>query len=57
MVVSAAQFSLLNGWGNAYPETTGYIIPTLLNYGKKYDDDNAIKTALGFGGMVAKYSK
>jgi len=46
---SAAQFSLLNGWGNAYPETTGYIIPTLLNYGKKYDDDNAIKTALGFG--------
>ncbi|TVR80157.1 MAG: hypothetical protein EA405_11235 [Rhodospirillales bacterium] len=26
----ARHFSLLTGWGRSYPETTGYIIPTLL---------------------------
>jgi len=26
----ARHFSLLNGWGPSYPETTGYIIPTIL---------------------------
>jgi len=26
----ARHFSLLSGWGASYPETTGYIIPTLL---------------------------
>jgi len=25
-------YSLKTGWGRAYPETTGYIIPTLLNF-------------------------
>ena len=28
----AAEYSLWSGWGDAYPETTGYIIPTLLNF-------------------------
>lgn len=46
---SSAQFSLINGWSNPYPETTGYIIPTLLNYGLKYNDEKVIKTALDFG--------
>lgn len=27
-------FSLVKGWGASYPETTGYIIPTLLDYAK-----------------------
>ena len=25
-------FSLISGWQPSYPETSGYIIPTLLNY-------------------------
>jgi len=29
---SASAFSLIKGWGKSYPETTGYIIPTLLNF-------------------------
>lgn len=29
----AKNFSLKHGWGSSYPETTGYIIPTLLAYG------------------------
>jgi len=28
----ARHFSLINGWGSSYPETTGYIVPTLLAY-------------------------
>ncbi|MGI8507850.1 MAG: hypothetical protein ACR2MQ_00835 [Gemmatimonadaceae bacterium] len=27
---AARQFSLLSGWGASYPETSGYIVPTLL---------------------------
>ena len=26
----AHHFSLIDGWGSSYPETTGYIVPTLL---------------------------
>jgi uncharacterized protein YyaL (SSP411 family) len=29
---SAAHYSLLTGWEDSYPETTGYIIPTLYDY-------------------------
>jgi hypothetical protein len=28
----ARHYSLITGWGPSYPETTGYIIPTLLGY-------------------------
>jgi squalene-hopene cyclase-like protein len=28
----ARHFSLIDGWGSSYPETTGYIVPTLLAY-------------------------
>jgi aminoglycoside N3'-acetyltransferase len=30
----ARDFSLLKGWATSYPETTGYIIPTFLEYGR-----------------------
>src|SRR5437667_9915936 len=30
----SAGFSLLHGWFPPYPETTGYIIPTLFDYAK-----------------------
>ena len=29
---AARQYSLITGWGASYPETTGYIIPTMLAY-------------------------
>lgn len=29
---SAAYYSLLTSWSKAYPETTGYLIPTLIDY-------------------------
>ena len=30
----ASHYSLINGWSASYPETTGYIISTMLDYGK-----------------------
>ena len=42
-------FHLVNGWSSSYPETTGYIIPTLLQFASVRNDDNirdaAIKAA------------
>jgi len=35
----ARDFSLINGWSNSYPETTGYIIPTLLAYSIRRNDE------------------
>lgn len=32
----ARHFSLLDGWGASYPETTGYIVPTLLACHRRY---------------------
>lgn len=35
----ARHFSLIDGWGASYPETTGYIVPTLLECGRRYGDE------------------
>jgi hypothetical protein len=32
----ARHYSLINGWSASYPETTGYIVPTLLDYAHRY---------------------
>jgi len=36
----------INGWLPSYPETTGYIIPTLYDYAKLYQNEDASKAAL-----------
>jgi len=38
----ARHFSLLDGWSASYPETTGYIIPTMIKYGKLHNDKSLI---------------
>ena len=35
---SARDFSLLRGWASSYPETAGYIVPTLLAYAERTRD-------------------
>ena len=37
---SAHSYSPLFGWANSYPETTGYLIPTLLRYADLLHDDS-----------------
>ncbi len=38
---SASAYNLLLGWGGPYPETTGYIVPTLFDYADAYDSTEA----------------
>ena len=38
----ARHFCLLSGWGPSYPETTGYIIPTLIREGRIRGDINLL---------------
>ena len=34
----ARHYSLVSGWGASYPETTGYIVPTVLAAGERFSD-------------------
>lgn len=36
----ARDYSLIKGWSSSYPETTGYIIPTFLDYAHKTGDSS-----------------
>jgi len=42
---AARHYSLIDGWGSSYPETTGYIVPTLLDYARRFGDDHARQSA------------
>ncbi|MFI5445914.1 prenyltransferase/squalene oxidase repeat-containing protein [Polaromonas sp. UC242_47] len=35
---SARDYSLLKGWSSSYPETSGYIVPTLIDYADRTND-------------------
>jgi len=37
---SAAYYSLLTGWAGPYPETSGYILPTLYDYAEYADSSD-----------------
>ena len=41
----ARHYSLLDGWAASYPETTGYIVSTMISYGKAKGIDEPIKRA------------
>ena len=36
----ARDFSLVKGWATSYPETTGYIIPTIIDLAQRLHDDS-----------------
>lgn len=42
---SAASYNLILGWEAPYPETTGYIIPTLYDVANEYNDSEAANRA------------
>lgn len=46
---SSAYYHLFNGWQSSYPETTGYLIPTLLEYAELRNDEywNALAIKAG----------
>jgi hypothetical protein len=42
----ARDFSLVRGWASSYPETTGYIVPTFLDYARRTGNDEIRQRAL-----------
>jgi len=46
---SCAHFSPLMGWSKPYPETTGYLIPTLIRLSNVFDDPKYSAAALSTG--------
>lgn len=42
---SARHFSLVNGWGPSYPETTGYIVPTMIECAKRLQREDVMASA------------
>jgi hypothetical protein len=42
----ARSFSLITGWATSYPETTGYIVPTMLQYARRTGDLTARERAV-----------
>jgi hypothetical protein len=41
----ARDWSLINGWNTSYPETTGYIVPTMIEGAHRYGDDTLRQSA------------
>jgi hypothetical protein len=41
----ARDYSLINGWAASYPETTGYIVPTMLTYANTFNDSSVRERA------------
>jgi hypothetical protein len=50
-------FHLINNWTSSYPETTGYIIPTLIEYGRKSGSQEAIHSAVMAADFLLKIQK
>ena len=46
---SRAYYAPLLGWSRTYPETTGYMIPTVLHTGRTLGDEHALERARSFG--------
>ena len=46
---SCAHFSPVLGWSNPYPETTGYLIPTLIQLADTLGDERYRSCAIGLG--------
>ena len=42
----AGCYNLIRGWGESYPETTGYIIPTFLHYARTFGNTEAHDRAI-----------
>jgi len=50
-------YHLINKWSSSYPETTGYIIPSLLAYHEKHHHPEALKAALEAAEFLLKIQK
>ncbi len=54
---SAAFYSPLKGWAPAYPETTGYLIPTMINVAHETKDKRLVERAMNCADWLCKIQK
>lgn len=52
-----SSYHLVNKWSSSYPETSGYIMPTLIHYGKKNNQHEAIDSAMRTADFLLKIQK
>ncbi len=50
-------YRLTDGWSDSYPETSGYIIPTLIRYSKMIDDTEILNKAIAAGDWLIGIQK
>lgn len=50
----ARDFSLVKGWATSYPETTGYIVPTMLEYARRSGQADYRERALRMADWLVK---
>jgi uncharacterized protein YyaL (SSP411 family) len=50
----ARHYSIVNGWGPSYPETTGYIVPSLIHYSKLTGNAAYLESARGMLDWLVK---
>lgn len=50
-------YHLAQGWSSSYPETTGYIIPTLIKFGTAYQRQDALDAAVGAADFLVSIQK
>jgi uncharacterized protein YyaL (SSP411 family) len=50
-------FHLINKWSSSYPETTGYIIPTLIDFGNKFNNQEALDSATRAADFLLRIQK
>jgi hypothetical protein len=50
-------YHLTRGWSSSYPETSGYIIPTLLNYASRYSDEKALASSIAAADWLVSIQK
>lgn len=53
----AASYSVLEGWNPSYPETTGYIVPTLLHHAEIAGADESRRRAWRMGEWLASVQR
>ncbi len=50
-------YHIINKWSSSYPETSGYIIPTLIEFGEKTNNQTIIEKAISAADWLIKIQK
>lgn len=50
-------YHIINKWSGSYPETTGYIIPTLIEYGQNANDNEILDKAVSAADWLLEIQK